>query len=376
MRVAIVGGKLQGIEAAFLAHEAGWEVVLIDKKPNVPASGLCQSFYQYDVTEESLSLLQALQEVDLIIAALEDVTALRALQKCTSAVNVPLAYDARAFYITHSKKRSNQLLEKCSIPLPQSWPRCGPPLIAKPSSSSGSQGVSKICTWQELGDFIERIGPSLEHWILQEYLEGPSYSVEVMGLAGHYITLQVTELEMDNHYDCKRVLAPATISEPLDRQIREIALTIAKSLHLTGIMDVEVILHQGIPKVLEIDARLPSQTPTAVYKSTGINMLELLADIFIRDTLPVIPEIKALRWVVYEHIKVHPDSIEILGEHIMGEVDRLELVPNFFGADVGLTNFSLLPFPWVATLITSGGNREQAWLKHERIINNVRGYLE
>ena len=65
MRVAIVGGKLQGIEAAFLAHEAGWEVVLIDKKPNVPASGLCQSFYQYDVTEESLSLLQALQEVDL-----------------------------------------------------------------------------------------------------------------------------------------------------------------------------------------------------------------------------------------------------------------------------------------------------------------------
>ena len=26
MRIAVIGGKLQGVEATFLAHKAGWEV--------------------------------------------------------------------------------------------------------------------------------------------------------------------------------------------------------------------------------------------------------------------------------------------------------------------------------------------------------------
>lgn len=376
MRVAIVGGKLQGIEAAFLAREAGWEVILIDRKQSPPATRLCQSFYHCDIVKDVSSLPWLLEKVDLIIPAVEDVIALRALQKCAAEVSIPLAYDAEAYFITHSKKRSNRLFEKLGIPLPQNWPQCGLPLIVKPSASSGSHGVSKLCTEQELGDFIKRVGSGLKRWILQEYVEGPSYSIEVLGLAGHYVALQVTELEMDGDYDCERVLAPAEIPESLDRQIKEIALTIAKSLRLKGIMDVEVILDQGVPKVLEIDARLPSQTPTAVYESTGINMLELLGHIFVTDTMPIIPKIKALRGVVYEHIKVSQDGLEFLGEHIMGEVESLEIVHDFFGADVSLTNFNLSSFPWVATLITTGESREQAWLKRQQAIENIKSYLE
>ena len=45
-------------------------------------------------------------------------------------------------------------------------------------------------------------------------------------------------------------------------------------------MDLEVIEHNGIFKVLEIDARIPSQTPTAVLHSSGMNLLEELRDLF------------------------------------------------------------------------------------------------
>ena len=41
MRVAVVGGNLQGVEVAYLAHKAGWEVFLIDKRTGAPASGIC-----------------------------------------------------------------------------------------------------------------------------------------------------------------------------------------------------------------------------------------------------------------------------------------------------------------------------------------------
>jgi len=377
VRVAIVGGKLQGIEAAFLAREAGWEVILIDRKQSPPAARLCQSFYHCDVVKDTSSLRRVIEKVDLIIPAVEDVIALRALQKCAAEINIPLAYDAEAYFISHSKKRSNRLFEKLGVPMPLSWPQCGLPLIVKPSISSGSHGVSKLGTEPELGDFIKQVGSGLKRWILQEFVEGPSYSIEVLGLGGHYVALQVTELEMDSDYDCNRVLAPAEIPEPLDRQIKQIALIIAQSLHLKGIMDVEVILdHGGVPRVLEIDARLPSQTPTAVYESTGINMLELLRDVFVRDTMPIIPEIKALRGVVYEHIKASQNGLEFLGEHIMGEVDSLEIVHGFFGADVSLTNFNSSSFPWVATLITTGESREQAWLKRQQVVENIKSYLD
>lgn len=375
MRVAIVGGKLQGVEAAFLAGEVGWEAVLIDRKSGVPAAGLCQSFCQCDVIKDVSSLRRVIEKVDLVIPALEDVIALRVLQECAAGAHIPLAYDASAYFITHSKKRSNRLFERLGIPLPQSWPQCGLPLMVKPSTASGSQGVSRISTKKELDDFIRHVGSQLGQWVLQEYVEGPSYSIEVLGGEGHYITLQVTELEMDEHYDCRRVIAPAGISESLDRQIKEMALTIAGGLNLIGVMDVEVIVDRGVPKVLEIDARLPSQTPTAVYKSIGINMLELLGDIFVIGTKPVIPEMKTAKGVVYEHIRVSRDGLQFQGEHIMGEVGSLKAVPDFFGADIALTDFEPSLFPWVATLIIVGENREQAWLKREQVIKNIEGFL-
>nr|WP_242976009.1 ATP-grasp domain-containing protein [Desulfosporosinus sp. FKB] len=110
--------------------------------------------------------------------------------------------------------------------------------------------------------------------VIEEYLEGPSYSIEVIGIAGNYQVFQITELEMDGDYDCKRVLAPVELGDQLIREFEKITLKLASDLSLNGIMDVETILQNGKLKVLEIDARLPSQTPTAVYYSTGVNMVE------------------------------------------------------------------------------------------------------
>ena len=39
MLIAVVGGKLQGVEAVYLAKKAGWKTLVIDKNPDVPAAG-------------------------------------------------------------------------------------------------------------------------------------------------------------------------------------------------------------------------------------------------------------------------------------------------------------------------------------------------
>jgi pyrrolysine biosynthesis protein PylC len=374
--VTIVGGKLQGVEASFLARSLGWEVVLIDRNPSAPARGLCDSFYQCDIVKDISKLRQIIREVDLIIPTFENVAALKSLQECSKSTGIPLAYDREAHFISRSKKRSNHFFKKLGISIPKPWPECGLPVIIKPSTLSGSQGVEKLSMEQELSTFLQRANTGVDRWVIQEYLEGPSYSLEVLGFEGCYEVLQVTELEMDDQYDCKRVLAPAKISQSLEREFREITHTIAKGLRLKGIMDVEVIDQQGKLKVLEIDARLPSQTPTAVLKSTGINMLEILGDIFVNKSLPRLTVSDIARGVVYEHIRVSEKGIEVLGEHIMGNAGPLKMVDHLFEADVTITNFDGSRFPWVATLIVTGKDRETAWVNRCRVIDNIRNDLK
>ena len=368
MLVAVVGGNLQGVEAAYLAHKAEWEVLVIDKKPVVPAYGLCDRFVQLDVTLKQ-DWGQVLSGVDLVVPALEEVDALECLRTWTQAEGVPFAFDPAAYAISSSKIKSNRLFFKIGIPAPQPWPECGFPVMAKPNRSSGSKGVRIFNTKKDLDGFVSSDSFS-ESLVLQKFIQGPSYSLEIIGVAGHYTPVQVTDLEMDSDYDCKRVLTPTKLPFDLTKEFEKLSETIAGALNLKGLMDVEVILNNGELKVLEIDARLPSQTPTAVFWSTGLNLVKMLGELFMLPDRPTL-QIKDLRGVVYEHIKVSSSRIEVAGEQIMSGCDPLYVQPDFFGADEAITNFTTGRNNWVATLIISAPDCNQAWEKRNEVIKTI-----
>jgi pyrrolysine biosynthesis protein PylC len=255
--------------------------------------------------------------------------------------------------------------------VPQTWPDCSFPVIMKPSGLSGSQGIRKINNREEMVSIRPEGDIDSGNWVIQEFLEGPSYSLEVFGCNGNFLSLQSTIIEVDQIFDCKRVIAPADLCEVLKDRFDEIAVTVAENINLKGIMDIEVILHKNELKVLEIDARLPSQTPTAVLKSAGINMLELLYDIFNRGIIPVIPLIVNEKAVIYEHIKVSPESLEVSGEHIISEARALRYQTDFFGADEALTDFESDNRNWVATLILSAKTKEEVVRKHSRVLDTI-----
>ena len=57
MKIAIIGGKLQGTEAVYLAKKAGFETILIDRDAQVPASGLADRFVCGDAVPVSYTHL-------------------------------------------------------------------------------------------------------------------------------------------------------------------------------------------------------------------------------------------------------------------------------------------------------------------------------
>jgi len=188
--------------------------------------------------------------------------------------------------------------------------------------------------------------------------------------------LQVTDLYVDEEFDCKRVVAPSKLPLDLIADFEKLSLAIAGALNLHGIMDVEAIFCRGEFKILEIDARLPSQTPTTVYWSTGQNMVALLGGFYTAPKEDSLPIEASLRGAVYEHIHVSGDRLKICGERIMTEGGPLELLRSFFGADEAITNFGPGKDPWVATLIFCGANRHEACEKRNRSVAEIVRQLE
>jgi pyrrolysine biosynthesis protein PylC len=372
MLIAVIGGRVQGIEACYLAKKAGWQVRLIDKKNIVPARGLCDSFLQVDAQHDK-DLSRALDDADLILPALEDDPALARISLWAKKAGIPCAFDIDAYRVSSSKSASNRLFQKLDLPIPDLWPECNFPVILKPDGGSGSRGV-QIC--RNATDWNKRFAASgvKDRLIVQEYAKGGSYSLEVIGSPGNYQPLQVTDLYMDDAFDCKRVMAPTELSPEMIEEFEGMSVSLAEALGLKGLMDVEVVENEGCLKILEIDARLPSQTPITVFWSTGLNIVESLGDLFTRACGKLWrPELKTEEalGVVLEHIAVKEHGLEIAGEHILAGQEHLKLHEDFFGADEAITNYSPGRKQWAATLINTGTSREDAWERRNTVIRAI-----
>lgn len=104
--IVIVGGKLQGSEAAYLGREAGIEVVLIDRDPQAPARRLCTKFICGDVLSDDPEVLEALERADMILPTMENDGVLEGLDRICRERGYVLAFDWEAYKISSSKRIS------------------------------------------------------------------------------------------------------------------------------------------------------------------------------------------------------------------------------------------------------------------------------
>jgi pyrrolysine biosynthesis protein PylC len=369
MRIAIIGGGLQGVEATYLASKAGWETCVVDRKADVPASGLCDRFVQCDVTRSS-GLNGVLSGVDFVLPALENHGALKSLAQWARQSEIPFMFDESAYAVSSSKVESNRLFERLNLPMPLDWPDCGLPVVLKPAAGSGSRGVRILDDTDRLQACFQGDLPP-EGWVLQEFLPGPVYSLEVIGYRNEFKTLHVTDLALDSSFDCKRVSAPARLSPEAVQTFENMALAIAKTLELNGIMDLEVIHDGEHLKILEIDARFPSQTPMAVFGASGLNMVEVLGHLFSGRCSGIPPVPPLSRGSILEQVHFRDGLLETGGEHLMASAGPLHREYDFFGADEAITNYTAGRSDWVATLIIRAADGSEAWCKRNRVIENI-----
>ena len=359
--LGLLGGGLQGLEAALLARQAGWASFLADARPAPPAALLADGFRAGRLAAFR-DLDQVFRHCDLVLPACEDPETWALLAGWSGRGDAPpVAFDRPAWRLSRDKAASKRLFENLGAPAPLDYPRAGFPLIAKPVAASGSRGVHRLESPAELASFFPGGAPD-PAWVVEEFCLGPLYSIEITGRPGDYETWAVTRLFMDRNHDCRQVLCPAGLGREEEEEFRRLALRLAEGAGLTGLMDVEAILTPGGLKVLEIDARLPSQTPAAIYWATGENLLVRLAALFGGPAQG--PSSSRPRAAIYEQVAVVGGGLDSVGEHRLGRAGPLGYVEGFCGAELALTDWAHGASDWVAALITTG--RDMAEVRERR----------
>ncbi|MCR4892184.1 MAG: 3-methylornithine--L-lysine ligase PylC [Lachnospiraceae bacterium] len=335
-RILVLGAKLQGTEIIYLAKEAGYYVTVIDRNPLAPGADLADEYICEDILNEE-AVKAYFRTADAVIPAIEDLEVLERAVQYGSLTGTKVLFDLEAYRISSSKNRSNQLFSELRIPMPRYYPDCAYPVIVKPDGLSGSAGVVRFNKKEQLQAYLREKGS--ENAVIQEYLQGPSYSLEVIGDGERFYFPQITEVVVDDNYDCKRIIAPARISGDIRRQMLDIGQTLANRLKIKGIFDIEVIEDKGVLKILEIDARFPSQTPISVYRSTGLNMVKIMVELLLDGRFPEQVVRSGEKACIYQQIQVSGADIEVLGEHIISGCSHLKRVRGFLGADEVLTDY-------------------------------------
>jgi pyrrolysine biosynthesis protein PylC len=344
--ICLIGGKLQGFEAAYLSKKAGMHVLLVDKNPQVLIRNYVEEFYCFDITEEPEKLFELSKRVEALIPVNENLECIEFLNSIKDKLSCPILFDFAAYMISRDKRKSKEYFASIGVPTPKDTPS-EPPYFVKPPCESSSVGAKIIYDEKDLKD----LEPGM---LIEEYIEGDVVSLEVVGDGRNFAVIKKTMVHIDDTYDCHMV-TPL----PLDPSFRELAYSLAANLSLKGIMDVEAISGPNGLKVIEIDARFPSQTPTVVYHSSGINLIELLLSAFTGG----IEEIKDLpenRYCIYEHLMLGEKGDLIpIGEQILS---RGSNYGNYY-EEPGIEIFLCKGKNPVFTLVIWGEDRAEAEAK-------------
>lgn len=357
MRLAIVGGALQGMEATYLAKKAGIETVVLDRRDTAPALSICDEPVVLNPLEDPSEARRVFDSCDAVIPACEELDLLEGLDSMMSGTDVPLLFDLESYRLSCSKNRSNEVMQSVGVPLPKPWPECGFPAIVKPSSQSGSIGVTVAMNQQDVDRGLEFIRSIGDEPVMQEFVHGKSVSIEVIGngeTARSYVT---TEVVLDTNYDCKMVRCnPNILSEEDETEFRRVGKDVAERMGLKALMDVEAILTPKGLRILEIDARIPSQTPAAILQGTGVNLLEELMTTALGKPVDREPVRGSS---VYRHLVFKDGVLRSSGEKEFGKVRNPVISQGLFGSEESISDYEPGKREWRATLMHSGATEEE-----------------
>lgn len=287
-------GPLQ-IPAVVTAKRMGLKVIAADGSPKAPGLVMADVAHVVNILDAEACLEIARKEkVDGVVHICSEVS-MYAMGRINEELGLKGIDSATAIRATN-KEKMRRAFEAGGAPSPTSVGadtlddalaaarKIGMPLIFKPSRNSGSRGVSRL-TPADGRDEIARafdyaIGESRDNSVvIEEYVEGPEFSVEILTWDGHPHVLAVTDKETTGapHFVETGHCEPSRQPEETRDAIEKAAIQGVRALGIDwAAAHAEIKLSPRGPVIIEIGARMGGDfiATELVPRSTGIDMTE------------------------------------------------------------------------------------------------------
>lgn len=290
-KIMIVGASVLQLPAIQKAREMGLHVAVVDYDPEAKGIPYANEYFDASTMDEDAVLAAAEKYHPDGIMTLATDMPMRGVAKVSDKLNLHSIN-----YVTALKATDKSLMIKAfkQFDVPSPWyfdiasfedlkaleGKVTFPCIIKPTDNAGSHGVAKVNDFKELLDNYEYAHSCSRHGevIVEEYLDGPEVSVEVMVVDGKVNILQITDKITTEapHFVEMGHTQPSRLSKPTQDAICEVATKACLSIGIDkGPAHVEMKITKQGPKMIELGARMGGDNITThlVPLSTGIDMV-------------------------------------------------------------------------------------------------------
>lgn len=291
----ILGASFLQVPMIEKAKELGLRVGVVDMNPSAPGANLADAFFEVSTNDlvgvckaarlfcaDGVCTMATDMPVRSIAYACERL-GLPGLSWRTSVLATDKGEMACAFAENDVAHPEFNVIEEKEILEGSFWMPENYPVIVKPVDSSGSRGVVKVerhSDYEEALRYASEFGCSGDV-IVEEYIDGPEVSVELMIVDSVPYVIQVTDKETTGapHFVEIGHSQPSQLNEKVVRAICFQACAAALAMGIeNGPAHAELRVSDIGPKVIEIGARLGGDFITShlVPLSTGIDLIELV----------------------------------------------------------------------------------------------------
>jgi len=290
-KILIIGASILQLPAIIKAKELGYYVGVVDYNPNAVGIAYADKYFNVSTIDEDGIVNVAKEFVPDGIMTLATDMPMRAVAKVCDVCGLPgitygtalkatdkgemiKAFEENAvehpwYYIIKSFGDLSDVIDSVSYPC-----------IMKPTDNAGSRGVVLCQNRAELEENYEYSHTESRggNVIIEEYLKGPEFSVEVMVIDGKPNVLQITDKLTTGapHFVEMGHSQPTIQSEEMKKKIIDLACRACRAVGINvGPAHVEMILTNEGPKMVELGARMGGDCITThlVPLSTGIDMV-------------------------------------------------------------------------------------------------------
>ena len=307
-KVLIIGASILQLPAIRKAKELGYYVGVADYNPN--AIGIAEADEYFNVStidvDGVVKVAQKFNPCGIMTLATD--MPMRAVAKACEVCGLPgISFDTaikatdkgemiKAFeaagvehpwyYIVPSQPELETVIDKITYPC-----------IMKPTDNAGSRGVVLCNSREELEDEYEYSHHESRGGavIIEEYLQGPEFSIEVMVVDGEPHILQINDKLTTGapHFVELGHSQPTRQNVENQAKIKDLAIRACKAVGINvGPAHVEMILTKDGPKMVELGARMGGDCITThlVPLSTGIDMVGCMIKLACGEKINIKPK--------------------------------------------------------------------------------------